>query len=146
MNAIPMRAPRAPRAPPGPAWFRCRPRLSARRPGSPAAAPRRLPKTGNLQVLALTRKMAVHELYLSFEARLAPALHTIDGPNHDGHNNGQEWHGSHMKISSYDSSKVVEVSRAVHWHERNTLVSTSYGCSVPSGGYHTLSMTFVNDF
>ena len=29
--------------------------------------------------------MAVHELYLSFEARLAPALHTIDDPNHDGH-------------------------------------------------------------
>ena len=87
-----MRVPRAPRAPPGPAWVRGRPRLSARRPGSPAAAPRRLPKTGNLQVLALTRKMAVHELYLSFEARLAPALHTIDGPNPDGHNNGQEKH------------------------------------------------------
>ena len=46
---------------------------------------------------------------------------------------------------TYDSSKVVEVSRAVRWHERNTLVSTSYGCSVPRGGYHTLFMTFVND-
>ena len=46
---------------------------------------------------------------------------------------------------TYDSSKVVEVSRAVCWHERNTLVSTSYGCSVPRGGYHTLFMTFVND-
>ena len=89
--------------------------------------------------------MAVHELYLSFEARLAPALHTIDGPNHDGHNNGQEWHGSHMKISSYDSSKVVEVSRAVCWHEHNTLVLTSYGCFVLRGGYHTLFMIFVND-
>ena len=39
-----------------------------------------------------TQKMAVHELYLSFEARLAPALHTIDDPNHDGHKNGQEKH------------------------------------------------------
>ena len=87
-----MRVPRAPRAPPGPAWVRGRPRLSARRPGSPAAAPRRLPETGNLQVLALTRKMAVHELYLSFEARLTPALHTIDDPNRVGHNNGQEKH------------------------------------------------------
>ena len=46
---------------------------------------------------------------------------------------------------TYDSSKVVEVSRAVHWQERNTLVSTSYGCSVPRSGYHTLLMTFVND-
>ena len=46
---------------------------------------------------------------------------------------------------TYDSPKVVEVSGAVHWHERNTLVSTSYGCSVPRGGYHTLFMTFVND-
>ena len=53
---------------------------------------RSLPATGNLKLLALTRKMAVHELYLSFEARLAPALHTIDDPNHDGHNNGQEKH------------------------------------------------------
>ena len=87
-----MRVPRGGGAPPGPAWVRGRPRLSVRRPGSPAAAPRRLPKTGNLQVLALTRKMAVHELYLSFEARLAPVLHTIDDPNHDGHKNGQEKH------------------------------------------------------
>ena len=46
---------------------------------------------------------------------------------------------------SYDSSKVVEVSRAVCWHERNTLVSTSYGCFVLRGGYHTLFMIFVND-
>ena len=46
---------------------------------------------------------------------------------------------------TYDSSKVVEVSRAVRWHERNTLVSTSYGCSIPRGGYHTLFMTCVND-
>ena len=49
---------------------------------------------------------------------------------------------------TYDSSKVVEVSRAaaaVRWHERNTLVSTSYGCSVPRGGHYTLFMTFVND-
>ena len=46
---------------------------------------------------------------------------------------------------TYDSSKVVEVSTTVCWHEWNTLVSTSYGCSVPRGGYHTLFMTFVND-
>ena len=46
---------------------------------------------------------------------------------------------------TYDSSKVVEVSTAVRWHERNTLVSTSYGCSVPRDGYYTLFMTFVND-
>ena len=48
---------------------------------------------------------------------------------------------------SYDSSKVVEVSRAVlvRWHEWNTLVSTSYGCFVLRGGYHTLFMIFVND-
>ena len=87
---MPMRVPRAHRAPPGPAWPR--PRFSARRPGSPTAAPGRLPETGNLQLLALTRKMAVHELYLSFEARLAPTLHTIDEPNRDGHINGQEKH------------------------------------------------------
>ena len=46
---------------------------------------------------------------------------------------------------TYDSSKVVEVSRAVCWHEQNTLVSTSYGCFVLRGGYHTLFMIFVND-
>ena len=86
-----MRAPRARRAPPGTAWARDRPRSSARRPGRPAAAPHRLSETGNFK-FALTRKMAVHELYLSFEARLAPVLHTIDDPNHDGHNNGQEKH------------------------------------------------------
>ena len=89
--------------------------------------------------------MAVHELYLSFEARLAPTFHPIDDHNHDGHNNGQEKHYMYDTNETYDSSKVVEVSRAVHWHERNTLVSTSYGCSVPRGGYHTLFMTFVND-
>ena len=49
------------------------------------------------------------------------------------------------KNETYDSSKVVEVSRAVRWHERNTRMSISYGCSVPRGGYHTLFMTFVND-
>ena len=59
--------------------------------------------------------LVIHELYLSFEARLAPVLHTIDGL-------------IMMDISmakrsimydtneSYDSSKVVEVSRAVRWH------------------------------
>ena len=87
-----MRAPRGLRTPPGPAWARKRPRLPARCRGAPAAAPRRLSETGNLQLLALTRKMAVHELYLSFEARLAPVLHTIDDPNHDGYNNGHEKH------------------------------------------------------
>ena len=46
---------------------------------------------------------------------------------------------------SYDLSKVVEVSRAVCWHEQNTLVSTSYGCFVLRDGYHTLFMIFVND-
>ena len=48
---------------------------------------------------------------------------------------------------TYDSSKVVEVSRAVRWHERNmhSYVDIIYGCSVPRDGYHTLFMTFVND-
>ena len=45
-----------------------------------------------------------------------------------------------------DSPKVVEVSGAVRRHERNTLVSTSYGCSVPRDGYRTLFMIVVNDF
>ena len=77
--------------PPGSGAVRAYPR-GAR--GAPPPHPKTgdLPKTGNLQVLALTRKMAVHELYLSFEARLAPVLHTIDDPNHDGHKNGQEKH------------------------------------------------------
>ena len=47
---------------------------------------------------------------------------------------------------TYDSPKVVEVSRAVCWHERNTLVWSLYDCSTSKGGYHTLFMTFVNDF
>ena len=136
-----MRVPRAPRAPPGPAWVRGRPRLSARRPGSPAAAPRRLPKTGNLQVLALTRKMAVHELYLSFGLPPCTPLMTLIMMDITMAKRSIMYDTN----ETYDSSKVVEVSRAVRWHEQSTLVSTSYGCSVPRGGYHTLFMTFVND-